>query len=345
MKLPKEILDRVIRSQLADEEWKRNFGSVRQIVTFKHNDNRLVAVGPEIHASRHWKTFTEFLLEYIWLISDKEWQIRAREEHGESRHPIFLLHDSVKAFDKKAPRSADGFYLGPGCGAMNAFVHLSYDLYTLRHHSSLQRTVLDRLTRFRGQYQGARYELFVAACMVRAGFNLEFEDDADLTRKHLEFDAVDKVSGIRIGVEAKSKQRHGILGFQAKEGRFNSKPGLQSLVKSIHLKDISQPTIGFIDINLPPLDDLQDMFEHRYREALDEIEGVRNKHGDSVALYIVTNCGSVHCLDDERYFKVEACVSRPEQSAFPIPVDVQERVMESIMQANRIPYDFPTDDN
>jgi hypothetical protein len=34
------------------------------------------------------------------------------------------------------------------------------------------------------QFHGARYELMIASCLVRAGFTTEFSDEADSTRRH-----------------------------------------------------------------------------------------------------------------------------------------------------------------
>ena len=69
---------------------------------------------------------------------------------------------------------------------MNCWFRLGYDLYLIKHNAKLQRKILDRL-RDKRQFQGARLELCVTASMVAAGFEINYEDEKDTSRKHAEF--------------------------------------------------------------------------------------------------------------------------------------------------------------
>lgn len=88
-------------------------------------------------------------------------------------------------------------------GDLFAFLSFAYDLFTLADNAEVQKSLLDRL-RKADQYQGARYEMFVAASLLRAGFTIAFEDESDSTTSHCEFIATSKQTGRPFSVEAKA---------------------------------------------------------------------------------------------------------------------------------------------
>ena len=61
---------------------------------------------------------------------------------------------------------------------MTAYLMVVYDLYVLRDNDKLQDDVVRRL-RDRVQFEGARYQLYVAATFVRAGCAFTFDDESD----------------------------------------------------------------------------------------------------------------------------------------------------------------------
>ena len=69
-----------------------------------------------------------------------------------------------------------------------AYTALAYDLYTLDHQALLQTKLVKRL-KVKEQFQGARYEIYVSAAFVRAGFEMNLEDENDSTTTHCEFTA------------------------------------------------------------------------------------------------------------------------------------------------------------
>ena len=70
-------------------------------------------------------------------------------------------------------------------------------------------SLIKRLKDFH-KFQGARYEILVAAVFTRAGFDIEWIDDTKASGKHPEFIATHKRTGRKIAVEAKSRRRPGI---------------------------------------------------------------------------------------------------------------------------------------
>ena len=126
-----------------------------------------------------------------------------------------------------------------------------YDLYALRHHAALQDEVIRRL-KIPDQFQGARYELYVAATCIRAGFDIAYEDEADTSHKHPEFVATHRGTGDKMAVEAKSKRRPGVLGFSDDGAIDDNRPRVQHLLRDAFSKAVAGPYAIFLDLNLPP---------------------------------------------------------------------------------------------
>ena len=114
---------------------------------------------------------------------------------------------------------------------------LAYDLYVLDHHLWLQKKLLSRL-RLKDQFCSARYELFVAATCIRAGFQLTYEDEDDRARRHVEFQAIHKVSAQRVLVEAKQS--------------IAAKHNYGKLINDAIDKQGSDPLVIFVDFNKSP---------------------------------------------------------------------------------------------
>ncbi|MCC7293312.1 MAG: hypothetical protein IT449_14730 [Phycisphaerales bacterium] len=129
---------------------------------------------------------------------------------------------------------------------------LADDLYTLQHHSKLQDAVVIRL-KHPDPFQGARHEFFAAATCIRAGYDIEYEDEGDNSRRHPELIATHRATGQRIAVEAKSRHRPGVLRFQGEAQRTGRlRVGIERLLKDALAKQVLYPYVSFFDLNLPP---------------------------------------------------------------------------------------------
>jgi hypothetical protein len=113
-------------------------------------------------------------------------------------------------------------------------MHLAYDLYALDHNAELQKKLIARLQN-KDQFPGARYEVTVAATLVRAGFTLAFENEDDRNTSHCEFTATNTQTGKQFSVEAK----------RAESGRV-----IRQLVRAL-MKAAKHSRIVFIDLNTP----------------------------------------------------------------------------------------------
>jgi hypothetical protein len=140
-------------------------------------------------------------------------------------------------------------------GAGAAWFRFAYDLYTIRDNARLGAQLRERLL-VDGNFQAARHELRVAAMGVTAGFNIQFEDESDNTSSHPEFVATDLQTGFKIAVEAKSRHRRGVLGFQrGLENPPGFKVNIRDIVIESYEKKTALPLYVFVDVNLPPAAD------------------------------------------------------------------------------------------
>ena len=104
-------------------------------------------------------------------------------------------------------------------------------------------------------FQSFRYEITVAAIMVRAGFKIEwYEPSGKEGEKRSEFVAVHRCTGLKVTVEAKSLRRDGVL---HEEGLLDptdvkAKQIAKLLKKAEKKKETGIPHLIFIDINRPP---------------------------------------------------------------------------------------------
>ncbi len=110
-----------------------------------------------------------------------------------------------------------------------------------------------RRLQHKDQFQGARHEAFVAATCIRAGYDIDYEDESDGTTRHVEFTATHRATGQKVSVEAKSRHRPGVLGREGTSvGSELVDAGIQRLIADALRKPASEPLVIFLDLNLPP---------------------------------------------------------------------------------------------
>ena len=250
--VPPEVIKKLHEIQVDEDERHKRYGDVRPIIHTKFKDHDFVAVGPELHYSKKWKTFPDFLCSYIATKLGKDWGNTEIKKPLEYRHQIMKWYDAMCHFQRKQKTDADGIYRSIPNGAFSAYILLAYDLYILKDNQALQDDIIQRL-KIPAQFQGARHELFATATCIRAGYTIQFEDEKDSSRKHTEFIATHKITGQKIAVEAKSKHRAGILGFPGdKKIGQPIKLGVVSLINDAIDKNPDIPLAIFVDTNLPP---------------------------------------------------------------------------------------------
>lgn len=251
--LPVEVIKKFQEHQQNEIEREKLYGKTRPIIHSNFKGYKLVAVGTQLHWAKEekWKTFPDFLLDYIKTALGRDWGNAELKKPLEERHQILRWYDDMCRFQQKQTKDKDGIYEAIPNGAFAAFLSLAYDLYILRHHKALQEDIIRRL-KHPEQFQGARYELFATATCIRAGFKIDFENEKDTSRKHPEFIATHIETGHKISVEAKSKHREGVLGYPGEQETDDEiKLRIGGLINQALKKESNYPLVIFIDVNVP----------------------------------------------------------------------------------------------
>ncbi len=226
---------------------------------------------------------------------------------------------------------------------------LAYDLYVLRDNMRLQDAVVRRLKN-RDQFQGARYELFVAATMIRAGFEIDYEDETDPTSKHPEFVATDKGTGQVVAVEAKSRHRPGVLGrLGESESVAGFRLGIRRLLRDALRKPTEVPYLVFIDANMPPAiaSPLSPVnWTDEVMEAVHSTDAGVTKSGLYVGsnfnLLVVTNNPDHYGLEGARILGDVYFTVWPQTAARPLRhPEIRDRIERALRQFGNIAMEFP----
>lgn len=231
-----EIQNKLKSHEAQERQRKRQQGLGRGIVSTELNGYRVIAVRNKMHWSNKWKTFHDFLITYLRLVVSNEWWVSWIEKPEADLHPILLWAKLLYKNQRAAIEKPGEIHSMPATGAAAAYLSLAYDLYCLAHNEELQTKLVERLKNL-DQFWGARYEVFVAATLIRAGFSLQFEDEDDRTSTHCEFTATYKTTGRQFSIEAKYR-----AGTQFRFGRQ-----LNRALK----KRAKFERIVFIEINTP----------------------------------------------------------------------------------------------
>jgi hypothetical protein len=228
---------RAIHQQMeaARVQRERQQGLGSPIISSTLGKFRFVAVKNRLMYSERWKTFHDFLSDYLKDAIGRDWGNSEIAKPAEKRHPIVLWYQELCRYQATFIKSPGEVHSAPMTGTAAAYMNLAYDLYAIDHNAELQKKVLSRL-RNPDKFSGARYELFVAAKFVRAGFEIEFENEDDRAATHCEFTATHRVTKNQFSVEAKRR-----------EGR---RLRIGHLFNQALLKDAKHQRIVFIDCNV-----------------------------------------------------------------------------------------------
>jgi hypothetical protein len=249
-----------------------------------------VAAGNTLYWSPKWKTFADFLAGYMKHVLGGEWGNAEIAKPLNERHPIMQWYEEYCHFQRRHFIQGE-IKSAPATGVVNCYLGLAYSLYLIKHNVELQDRLVKRLKSVT-QFKGAYYELFVANCLIRAGFKLELEDETDPAVKHCEFSAVSK-TGKKYWVEAKMRSVVGLLGKTEHDGT-KSTDATSELVKHLNAafaKPAADERLIFIDVNTDPHPDVKGAFPEWTNKAARRLEWYEKQQfqpGQS-AYVIVTN--------------------------------------------------------
>jgi hypothetical protein len=204
----------------------------------------------------------------------EDW-IGRNTQNGQGLHPL-VTHLINGNSGVRLTGARDGKFVGVTMnGDLLAFLSFAYDLFTLADNAVVQQSLFDRLIKL-DQYQGARYEMFVAASLIRSGFTIVFEDESDVSTSHCEFTATSKQTSRSFSVEAKSRHRKPLT----TDNKATLSANMANLIRKALLKNANSERIIFADVNLPSDD--QPVFQQGWHQevmsTLNELESKQRQN-------------------------------------------------------------------
>lgn len=228
----KELKRKKLQSIFEAKERKKKYGEIRPIISCNAPYGKLVAIGDKIFKTSPDADFHGFLLEHALHKIDESWiKAKLAKPNGQINPICRWYNDTFTSYEESLKKP-----IKPNL-SFNPLLSFAYDLFVLDDHFALQKKVIKRLKN-NDQFEGARYELYVAATMIRAGFSLSYEDEDDRSSRHVEFIATHKNSNETIMVEARRSNR--------KKHDYGAK--INGAIK----KAGNYPLVVFIDANLSP---------------------------------------------------------------------------------------------
>lgn len=246
--LSSEHIQAVLRKREAIEfQRQRQQGRGRPVISVAAGGSRHVAVGNATFSGK-WRTFTEFLLGYAKSTLGLPWGQAELKKPFEEQHPYIqwcaALSELIEIHRTADP---DGLYSMPAYGAAYCVYGLAYDLYLIEHHARTEKDaaafqrLLVRL-RQKDQFYGARHETKAAGILLRAGFEIEWEDEDDRrSGRHGEFIATFPASGRKYWVECKMRQPE----------QFDGSVRFTHLVSDALKKQTDLERLVFVELNHP----------------------------------------------------------------------------------------------
>lgn len=227
-----------------------------------HQGQKVWAIGDRVYMNRPPnETFHEFILDVLRQTLGEDWRAAEASCPEAERHFVLKCFEEFSRFKLAETDlellARDGVVSAPMNGWVSYLIGLAWDVATLVHRINLPDALVGRL-RDRDQYQGARYEIAIAAMFSRLGCSIRFLDADEALRRtqRVEFEATHPASGQTFAVEAKSRQRPGVIN---RPGPVNVEDPLDNdrrMVRQLFTKALKKAPEDkayfiFIDINAP----------------------------------------------------------------------------------------------
>jgi len=241
-----EVKKRIEQAKATELQRQKQQGLGNPIVSCLFKGYRIVAVGTRLYWDKQekWQSFTDFLSFYVRKLFGQKWADVELRKKQENRHPLVQWYGCLCEAQKRAFEKAGQPIYTPVTGAIFAYLTLAYNLYLIAHNPHLAQgqrlhaRLIGRLRRKESFYP-AFYETMVAAAFIKAGFQVELENEDDPVEDHAEFVALSAKTQQKYSVEAKHRQmgkKHVVIRNQ-----------LYAALR----KDLPYKRIIFINLNVP----------------------------------------------------------------------------------------------
>jgi len=231
----------------------------------------------------------------------------------------------------------------PMTGYQRELLSLGYELALLIDRDKLPAALLGRL-RKRTEYQGARFEIKVAAICIRAGLDITYVSGSGVPTA--EFNAIDPATGATVGVEAKSRHRAGTLHEAGQsDPQRSARADVKRLVREALVKDRQgRPFFVFIDVNAPSDNDKPPPEQRWFRDAFRRFGPLNERFNEKIskinAIFFLNF--AFHYAGEQEPPRGEALFSVGERPEYVLPLDVVGRVCAAAL-AHGVPDEMLTE--
>lgn len=236
------------------QDWEARFGRVAPPSSAQIGDQRVMVVNGKLTSFPARSTFHDFLVNYLVQCIGPSWFDEQANKPFAARHPIAQWQAKAEEFHLRHWKPGGPAYEVEMEGVVGHYLTLAHEVFALQHVGLLQGRLITRLLNA-GNFQGARYELQVAAICLRAGFEVQLVDETDITSTHCEFSIKFPASGRQFSVEAKSRHRRGVLGRKGQSRPLTElRPQVGQHLEAALAKHADHFRIVFLDLNVPPFE-------------------------------------------------------------------------------------------
>jgi len=234
---------------------KKQQGLGKPIIQQKVNCYQIVIVGSNMHSSKTWKVFSDFLSHYMIEILTKEWIKSERLKPIDQQNPIIEWQDKCHEYHKKFAKGNGEVISIPLNGAVLCYLGLAYSIYLLEHNLGSNNSEVKKLVdglKDKKQFQGAYYEAIIMNCFIRAGFEITLIEQTSEGPKRCDFDAISKKTGEKYSIEVRMKGISGLLGKDDSDGAPKDSyllTPLKNMFKDALEKSASGKRIVFLGLN------------------------------------------------------------------------------------------------
>lgn len=248
--------------------------------------HKIRIVGRGIYSGQSMPPLSNTIIEHFKTqVLGQKWLEDEAQKPENERHVItrwLTAWDNLRHQKNHKEEGRSRLPYHPLSGEVQELIALADDASrVLQTEKRFPKKLRERLINLR-EFQGARYELAVAAIFIRCNFNVEWVNDktgpANRHGKRYEFNAVHNVTKEVVAVEAKSRRRRGTL---HEEGETPDLSSLKADVDRLYKEAATQgpedrPFAIFIDVNLPHQPERQGM----EKTWIEEIMSMLRQYGE-----------------------------------------------------------------
>lgn len=316
---------------------------VNYVKPVAHAGKKFWALGSTVWYSENPnETFHEFIVRVLIETLGREWWAKQLSLSEDEQH--FVIKCAVALDHWKQEHHEQAEEVRPGVWSLDPdglslyLLSLAFDVASLRHALTLPPKLLDRL-RHKDQYQGARYEIALAAIFARIDCELEFLPDS--SGKHPEFIAQFRPNRARVAAEAKSRHRPGVLD---RPGSFDEEKAIRGDVHHLIREALEQdpgglPFVIFIDVNAPLTPDIDLSEKPWFKDVvglLDEYEAPTVESPDPFSAVCFTNYSHHYQVGTEAS-PAEHVTVWPRYTRDPLDPMLSERLFNALAHYGVVP--------